>query len=160
MIAANNEQPRLTKHPRHEMVTCRDFRSKLARRINRRIHVSAKPLLGRGERMHDILKWRVANHEKIDVARRAEFAACRGPKHERDLNAIAKGCQTVSEEVDEPDCLRKQPAQLRKNGRVAVGLKVHLTPLDSTPHQTRGRQQFQLALDGADRGSGLAHDLA
>lgn len=142
------------------MVTRGKLRPKLVRGINRRIHVPAKPFLGRGERMNDVLEWRVANYQNIDVACRAEFAACRGSEHERNLNAIAKGCESLSEEIDEPGRLGKQPAQLRKNGRVAVRLKVHLTSLDSAPHQTRRREQFQLALNSADGGSSLAHDLA
>jgi hypothetical protein len=32
--------------------------------------------------------------------------------------------------------------------------------LDSAPHQTRRREQFQLALNSTDGGSSLAHDLA
>jgi hypothetical protein len=160
MISPNDEQPRFSKNARHEMMPCCDFRSKLGRRIDGRIDVPAEPFLCRGERMHHVLEWRVANHQEIDVARRAEFAACRGPEHERDLNAIAKRCESPSEEVDEPGRLRKQPAQLREDRCVAVGLKIHLPSLHSAPHQARRREQFQLALDSADRGSGLAHDLA
>jgi hypothetical protein len=141
------------------MVMCRDLRSKLVRRIDRRIDVPAELFLRHGERMHDVLEWSVPNHEKIDIARRPELAPCCGPEHERDLNALAKRCESLSEDIDQSSRLRKQPAQLRKNGRLAVRLEVHLTPLDIAPHQTRRGEQFQLALDGSNGGSGLTNDL-
>lgn len=128
------------------MVTCRDFGSKLVGRIDRRVHVPAESFLGDAEGIHDVLEWRVAHHEKIDIARRAELAACRGPEHECNLNAIVKLCESLSEEIDEPGRLREQPAQLRKNGRVAVSLEVHLAALNCAPQKPRRSQQLQLTL--------------
>jgi hypothetical protein len=62
MISSDDEQSRLSEHSRQEMVTRCKLRPKLVRGINRRIHVPAKPFLGRGERMNDVLEWRVANY--------------------------------------------------------------------------------------------------
>jgi hypothetical protein len=107
MISPNNEQPRLSKHSRQEVVMCRELRPKLLRRVDRRIHVPADPFLGHGERTDNVLKWRVANYEKVDVARRPELTPRRGPEHERDLNAVAKRCESVSQDVDESSRLRE-----------------------------------------------------
>lgn len=126
-----------------------DLRSKLARRIDGRIDVPAEPFLSCGKSMHDVLKWRVPNNQKIDVARRAELAPCRGSEHERNLNAIAKRREPFSQEIDQPCRLGKQPAQLREDGRLAVGLEVHLTALHCPPHQARCRQKLHFALNGS-----------
>lgn len=79
------------------MVMLGDLRSKLVRRIDRRIDVPAEPFLSCGESMHDVLKWRVSHDHKIDVAHCAELAPRRGSEHERNLNAIAKRREPVTE---------------------------------------------------------------
>jgi hypothetical protein len=159
MIAPNDKQPRFSQHARHEMVTGSDLRSKLGRWIDRRIHISAEPFLDRGERMHDVLEWSLANDEQIDVARRAELTARRRPEHECHVDAITKRREPLAKDIDEAGGLRKEPTQLRKNRRVAVRLKVHLTPLHRAPNEARGREQLELALNGADSGAGLPDNL-
>jgi hypothetical protein len=141
------------------MVVLSDLRSKLVRRIHRRIDVPAKLLLSRGKSMHHILKWRISNDQEIDVACRAKLAPCRGPEHEGDLNTVAERREPVSQEVEQPSRLGKEPPQLRENRRIAVGLEVHLTALHSAPDQPRCRQQLQFALNGSNGGSSLTNDL-
>ena len=159
MIPSDYEQPRLAQHARHEVLTGGHLVSKFGRRIDSRIHLPAQPFLHHGERMHDALEWRLADDEQIDVAGRAEFAARRRPEHERDLNPIAKRGEALAEEIDEAGRLGKQPAQFRKDRRVAVRLKVHLMPLHRAPNETRGREQLKFTLDGANGGACLADDL-
>lgn len=48
-----------------------DLRSKLLWRIDSRVDVPAELPLSRGKSMHDVLKRRVADNQKIDVARGA-----------------------------------------------------------------------------------------
>jgi hypothetical protein len=62
MVSSDDEQPRLLEHPRQEMVACGELRSKLAGWIDRRVDVPAEPFLRRGERTHDVLERRLANH--------------------------------------------------------------------------------------------------
>jgi len=109
--------------------------------------------------MHDVLKWRVSNHKKIDVARRAELAPCRGSEHERNLDATAKRREALPESIDEAGCFGEETPQFREDRRIGVGLEIHLTALHGPPHQPCGRQQFQFALSGADCSPRLADDL-
>jgi hypothetical protein len=127
-----------------------DLRAKLARRIDGRIDVPAEPFLSCGKSMHDVLKCRVSNHQKIDVARRAELAPCRGSEQERNLNAIAKRRQPVTEQIDQSGGLGEETPQLREDRRRLVGLKVHLTALHCSPHQARCRQKLHFALNGSN----------
>ena len=137
----------------------RDLRSKLVRRIDRRVDVPAELLLSRGESLHDILKWRVANDQEIDVTRRAELAPCPGSEHERNLNAIAKWRKPFAEQIDQPDGLCEQASKFREDWRFLVGLKVHLPAPDGASHQPRRGQELELTLNSADSGSGLAAEL-
>jgi hypothetical protein len=134
--------------------------SKLAQRIDGRIDVPAEPFLSCGKSMHDVLKCRVSDHQKIDVARRAEFASCRGSEQERNLNAIAKRGEPVTEQIDQSGGLGEETPQFREDRRLLVGLEVHLTALHCAPHQTRCRQKLHFALNGSNSSPGLADDLA
>jgi hypothetical protein len=62
------------------------------------------------------------------------------------MTPMARGCKlsfTTNSTNPAPNATEAQP----------------LTPLDRAPRQTCRREQLQLALDGTDRSSGLAHDL-
>jgi hypothetical protein len=87
------------------VVVCNDLRSKLLRRIDGRIDVPAELFLSLGKSVYDVLEWRVANNQKINVARRAELAPCRGSEHEGNLNAVAKWSQPITEQIDQADRL-------------------------------------------------------
>lgn len=63
--------------------------SKLLRRIDRRIDVPAELFLGPCDRVHNIVKWCVSNHEEVDIACRAELIPRCRSEDERDLNRIA-----------------------------------------------------------------------
>jgi hypothetical protein len=110
--------------------------------------------------MHDVLKCRVSNHQKIDVARRAELAPCRGSEQERNLNAIAKRREAVTEQIDQSCGLGEEAPQFRENRRLAVRLKIDLPALYCAQYQARCRQKLQFALNGSNRGSGLTNDLS
>jgi len=126
------------------------LRSELVRRIHGRIDVPAEPFLSCGKSMHDVLKWRVSNHQKIDVARRAQLAPYRGSEEERSLNAIAKRREPVTEQIDQSGGLGEETPQFREDRRVLVGLKVHLTAVHCAPDQARCRQKLHFALNGSD----------
>jgi hypothetical protein len=66
------------------------LRSKLGRRIDRRIVVSAESLLSAGQRSHDVLKGRIADDEQVDIACRPELAASGRSEHEGDDNLFAE----------------------------------------------------------------------
>jgi hypothetical protein len=66
------------------------LRSKLGRRIDRRIDVSAQSLLSTGQRSHYVLKRRIPDDEQVDIACRPELAASGRSKHEGDDNLFAE----------------------------------------------------------------------
>lgn len=89
-----------------------------------------------------------------------EFTSRGGAKHDRRPHAIGERRQGLAQDVHESHGLGKQALQLWKDGRLLVCLKVHLLAADISPHEARGRQQFQLALNGADRAANVPHEFA
>jgi hypothetical protein len=78
------------------MVMCGDLGSELVRRIDRRVNVPPELLLGRTYRVHDVVKRRVSDHQEVNVAGRAKLTPGRRSKQERDLNPIAKRCESIA----------------------------------------------------------------
>lgn len=137
----------------------RELGPKLGRRIDRRIDVPPKLFLGGRDRVHNILKRRVPNHEEVDVACRAEFVSRRRSEHKRDLNRVAERRKRVAQDVEESRSLRKQPPQFGEDWRIAVGLEIDLTSLHGSTHQPCTGQQLQFALYGAHCSAGLTCNL-
>lgn len=131
----------------------------LLRRKNRRIDIPRKLFLGGRNRVHNILERCVTDHQEIDVACRAELVSRRRPEHERDSNPVAERRNRVAEDVAESRSLCKQPAQFREDRRLAVGLKIDLTSLNSSTHQPGSGEQLQFALHRAYSSARLTCNL-
>ncbi len=132
---------------------------KLGRRVHSWIDVSPKSPLRLPQRFYDIVKGRIPDNEKIDVALRAQFAACRGAEHKSDLNTVRQRKKCLSEYVGQAGRLGKQLPQFRKDRRISIRLEVHLPTVHGACQQSRGRQLFEFALYSAHRRACVANDL-
>jgi hypothetical protein len=108
--------------------------------------------------VHHVLKHRIANDQQIEIASRAQLTTGGRPKHKCELDLIAKRRQPVSEQVRQTRRLGKQALQLREDRCVLVGSEIYLAALHLPLQQPGGRQEFQLALHGANSGADLACD--
>jgi hypothetical protein len=135
------------------------LRSKLVRRIDRRIDVPSELFLSYGYRVHDFLEWRSANHQEVDIACRAKLTPCGRSEHESDLDPIAQRRKSVAHNVNQSRSLRKQPAQFREDWRIAVCLEVDLTSLNGATQQSCRGQELQFSLHRADSRPSLTGDL-
>jgi hypothetical protein len=134
--------------------------SEFRRRVNGWIDISSDPVLCCCQRAHNILKRCVPDDQQVDVTGGAEFTAGSGAEHESDLHAFTEWFEGLAEHVGEPGSLREQSLQLRKDRRLAIGLEIDLPALNRAEQQSGGSQLLQLALYGANGGSGVARDLA
>ena len=77
---------RLQDAKRQEMMAGAHLLAELINRVNSRVHVTSKTMLGVGERRHHVVERRAADHRDVDVARRPHRALRRGPVDERNLD--------------------------------------------------------------------------
>jgi hypothetical protein len=110
-------------------------------------------------RGYHVAECRVADDKKIDVAGGMKLTACGRTEDERCAQTIGERHQRLAQDVHESDGFGKQTLQLWEDGRLLVGLKVHLVAADLAAHQARGRQQFQLALSRTDGTPDVSHEL-
>lgn len=127
--------------------------------IHRRIHVASKTLLGVGESRYDVAERRRADYQQIDVACGPHRPHRRGPKDECDLNGRRNRRQCGSNDVGRAGGLQEQLLKLVEQRRLPIRLEVHLTAICLAGHQTRARQQLQLALHRALRRTRQPHKL-
>lgn len=131
----------------------------LVRRVHGGIDVSPEPRLRWSQRFDDIVKGRIPNDEKIDIALGAELAARRGAEHKRDLNTACQRQECLAKHIGQASRLGKQISQLGKDRRSPIRLEVHLPTVQRARQQSRSRQLFELALCGAHRRAGVPDDL-
>lgn len=134
--------------------------SKLGYGVDGWIDVPPKSLLCALNQRDDIAERRITNDHQIDVACSVELTPRGGAKHERCVDTVGEWHQRFTQNVDKSGGLREQPSQLRKDCRFLVCLEVHLLAADLAAHQAGSGQQFELALNRADRAADLPYELA
>jgi len=137
-----------------------DLRTELVHRVDRRVHVAPKPLLGSHQRVGDGRERHIPDDEQIDVAVAAQFPTCAGTEDKSDNDVVGKLRQRLTEDINDSSGLHEEGLQFRKDRRVAIRLEVDLTPLHGPAEQAGSRQCPKFPLHGALRGACLPHDLA
>ena len=128
--------------------------------IDGRIDVAPDPRLRIGHGCRDRFKGRVADYEKVDIARAAQLTACGRPEYKRQANPVAQRRQSLAEDLDDACSFENERLQLGKDRRFAIGLEIDLPPLDGPPQHAAAGERLELALYGPLRGARLAHNLA
>jgi hypothetical protein len=77
-----------------------------------------------------------------------------GAVHERGADCGSAPLERMSQRLDEPDRLRHEPMQLRKQGRVSPRLVVLLVPRPRHGKETRRLQARELAVNRPHPGPG------
>ena len=126
------------------------FLSNLTRRVDGRIYFSSKPFLGCRQRFHYVLERRVSDYKQVDVAGGAELAAGRRAEDQGHQRALAELRECLTEHVGESCRLGEQSPQLRKDRGLAVGLEIHLPPLNGASNEVGSSQLIEPSLHGAD----------
>lgn len=132
----------------------------LVHRIDGRVHVAPKTILGVSEGRHYVGERRAADDREVDVARGPHRALRRRPVDERDLDRRRNRDQRLADQIDGADGLQEELLQLGKDRRRAIRLKIYLPAIHRPRHEAGARQQLQLALHGALSRAGQAHELA
>jgi hypothetical protein len=132
---------------------------KLGRRVHGRIDVPSEARLRLRYGVHDILKRRVPDHEQVNVARHAEFAASGRTEHECHQNLFTQRREPLAKRVGKAGGLGEQALQLREDRRLAISLEVHLPTLNRALQESGGRQLLELALHRADGRTRVPDDL-
>jgi hypothetical protein len=142
------------------MMSGTQFRSNLICRVDGWIDFPSEPFLRARQRFHDFRKRCLANHEEVDVAGGTQLTAGRRPENEGHEHTFAERCQRLTDHVGETRGLCEQSPQLRKDRRLALGLEIYLSTLDAPAYKPGSGQLREFALNGSDRGTGMAHDLS
>ena len=80
-------------------------------------------------------------------------------ENESRANTIGERHQRFAQDIDESYGLGKQPLQLGEDGCLLVRLKVHLLAANLAANQTGSREQFELALNRADRAADMPDEF-
>lgn len=136
-----------------------NLRSKLVCRVDRRIDVPPQSFLSWLYRCDDIAEGCFADHQQIDVAGGVKLTPGSGAEHEGRVHTIRERDERLMQNVHESRGLREQTLQLGKDGCLLVRLKVHLLAANLAAHQAGSRQQFELALNRADRAADVPDEF-
>lgn len=115
--------------------------------------------MGVNESRCDVHERHAANNHQVDVASSAQCSFRCGPIDERDADRRNEWGQDLANHVDCASDLEEQLLQLGEDGRLAIGLKVHLPAIHRSGHEGGTRERLKLTLYGSLRGARLPHKL-
>ena len=159
VVLTKHEHLGLPKHRGYKVVLRQDLGPELVFREYGWIHVPPEALLRSLNRGYDVAEGHVADDQQIDVTGGMKLTACGRTEDERRADTISQGRQRLAQNVHESNGLGEQALQLWKDGCFLIRLKVHLLAANLALHQARSRQQFQLALNCADRAADAPHEF-
>ena len=117
-----------------------EFLGKLIASVDRRVHRSAKPLLGFRERRRKIRQPQATNDHEVQVAFGALITTGYGTVDKGYDHFRTEGFKGLAENIHNAYCLCDKSRELRKKGTTRVGLKVDAVSVSPLPENAGLRE--------------------